>query len=119
MAESATSTGLFLVIILAVLVSLGAKFGLAFIPANIAKKKGYGFAGFYILGLFFFIIGLIVVLCLDDKNAQINRMTNAIHNSTQTQTPNIGDELKKYNELLQQGAITRAEYDSLKEKLLK
>ena len=44
-AGAATAAGLGMggLLILAILISLGAKIGLAFIPANIAKKKGYGF----------------------------------------------------------------------------
>lgn len=41
--------------------------GLALIPANIAKNKGYSFAGFWCLSFFLsFLIGLIVALCLKD-----------------------------------------------------
>lgn len=121
-AASAAGFGMGGLLILAILISLGAKIGLAFIPANIAKKKGYGFGGFFVLGLFFFLIGLIVSLCLDDKNAQMYQMTNAIHsinnNPAPTQTASVGDELKKYNDLRQQGAISQEEYESLKAKLL-
>ena len=122
MSTSSVAFGMGGLLILAILISLGAKIGLAFIPANIAKKKGYGFGGFFVLGLFFFLIGLIVSLCLDDKNAQMYQMTNAIHsinnNPTPTQTSSVGDELKKYNDLRQQGAISQEEYESLKAKLL-
>jgi len=122
MSTSSVAFGMGGLLILAILISLGAKIGLAFIPANIAKKKGYGFGGFFVLGLFFFLIGLIVSLCLDDKNAQMYQMTNAIHsinnNPTPTQTSSVGDELKKYNDLRQQDAISQEEYESLKAKLL-
>ena len=47
---------------------LGIYVGLAFIPANIAKKKGYGFGGFWFFGFCFFLIALIVSLCLSDRN---------------------------------------------------
>ncbi|MGI5919253.1 MAG: zinc-ribbon domain-containing protein [Christensenellales bacterium] len=49
------------------LICLGAAVGLAFIPATIAGKKGYSYGGFWVLGFFFFLIGLIVALCLDPK----------------------------------------------------
>lgn len=49
------------------LLALGAAVGLAFIPATIARKKGYSYGGFWVLGFFFFLIGLIVALCLDPK----------------------------------------------------
>jgi hypothetical protein len=48
---------------------IGAAVGLAFIPATIARNKGYSFGGFWALGFFFFLVGLIVALCLEDKNA--------------------------------------------------
>lgn len=53
--------------VLICLIWLGAAVGLAFIPANIAKKKGYSYGGFWALGFFFFLIGLIVALCLDPR----------------------------------------------------
>ncbi len=46
---------------------LGAAVGLAFIPATIARSKGYSYGGFWALGFFFFLVGLIVALCLDAK----------------------------------------------------
>ena len=49
------------------LICLGAAVGLAFIPASIAGKKGYSYGGFWVLGFFFFLIGLIVALCLEPK----------------------------------------------------
>ena len=52
---------------LVVLLSIGAAVGLAFIPATIARNKGYSYGGFWALGFFFFFISLIVVLCLDPK----------------------------------------------------
>jgi len=55
------------IVLLICLIWLGAAVGLAFIPATIAKKKGYSYGGFWALGFFFFLIGLIVALCLDPK----------------------------------------------------
>lgn len=70
---------------------LGILFGLPFIPANIAKKKGYGFAGFYIFGFFLFLIALIVALCLSDKNKQLDEIKKAIY-SEQSKINDIGGE---------------------------
>lgn len=42
---------------------------LAFIPASIAKKKGYSAGGFYVFGLCFFLIALIVALVIKDKTS--------------------------------------------------
>lgn len=47
--------------------------GLAFIPANIASKKGYSFGGFYAFGFFFFLPALIVAAILEDKVAASER----------------------------------------------
>ena len=52
---------------LIVLLAVGARVGLAFIPAVIARDKGYSYGGFWALGFFFFLVGLIVALCLDPK----------------------------------------------------
>ena len=41
--------------------------GLAFIPASIAKSKGRSFGGYWVLGFFFFLIALIIILCMDPK----------------------------------------------------
>lgn len=74
---------------------------LAIIPARIARKKGYSFGGFYAFGVFFWLIALIVALCIKDKNAGNSQ------------------ELLNYKKLLDEGAITQAEFDAKKEQLLK
>ncbi len=54
-------------IILAV-VGIGINVGLSFIPASMAKKKGYSFAGFYCLSFFVsFIIAIIIAALIRDK----------------------------------------------------
>ncbi len=42
--------------------------GVAFIPANMAKKKGYSFGGFYVFGFFIPLVAIIVAACLRDKS---------------------------------------------------
>lgn len=50
------------------------QFGLAFIPANMAKKKGYSFGGFWCLSFFFFfLVSIVVAACLTDKNEFVRR----------------------------------------------
>lgn len=49
---------------------VGIAVGLAFIPATIARNKGYSYGGFWVFGFFLFLIALIVALCISDKNAQ-------------------------------------------------
>jgi hypothetical protein len=57
-----------LAIILIVIVSIGANVGLAFIPAYIARNKGYSFGAFWCIGFFAsFVIGLIIAVCLPEK----------------------------------------------------
>lgn len=56
--------------ITALIIGIGIAVGLAFIPATIARNKGYSYGGFWALGFFFFLIGLIVALCLSDKRTQ-------------------------------------------------
>jgi len=43
--------------------------GLAFIPATIARKKGYSYGGFWVFGFFLFLPALIVALVIQDKTA--------------------------------------------------
>ena len=69
------------------LLILALAFSLPCIPAKIAKKKGYGFAGFYIFGLFLFLIALIVALCLSDKNQQIESIKEVIAASQSPKNP--------------------------------
>ena len=48
--------------------------GLACIPASIANRKGYSFAGFWCLSFFLsFLIGLIVAACLSDRSDYVPR----------------------------------------------
>ncbi len=89
---------------------------LAIIPAKIASKKGYSFGGFYILGIFFFLIALIVALCLNDKNSQLEIMQNTIN--SKMEHISSADEIKKYSDLLAQGAITQEEFDNIKKQLI-
>ncbi len=58
------------VILIIAIVSIGVAVGLAFIPATIARNKGYSYGGFWVFGFFLFLIALIVALCLPDKRAQ-------------------------------------------------
>ena len=63
LAQSASSSGDSAALLFPLLLGLG----LGFIPANIAKKKGYSFGWFYVFGVLFFIIALIVALSMKDK----------------------------------------------------
>lgn len=67
---------------------------------TIASKKGYSYNLFAVLGLFLPIIGPIVAALVKDKNAD---------NSAA---------LLNYKKLLDEGAITQAEFDAKKKELL-
>ena len=71
---------------------------LAIIPARIAKGKGYSFGGFYAFGAFFFPIALIVSLLMRPKNT--------------------ANDLLAYKQLLDQGAITQAEFEQKKREVM-
>ena len=91
--------------------------GLAFIPASIAKRKGYSFGLWWFYGWMLFIVAIIHVCVIPDKNAQQNQM-NAVY-PLQMPNQSAADELKKYKELLNQGIITEEEFQAKKEQLLK
>lgn len=52
----------FLILLFAVL--------LAFIPASMAKKKGYSYGGFWFFGFLLWLPAIIVAACLSDKTKQ-------------------------------------------------
>lgn len=58
---------------LIVILAIGAQVGLAFIPATMARNKGYSYGGFWVFGFFALIIAIIVAACLTDKNEYIHR----------------------------------------------
>ncbi len=53
-------------------VTLAVLIGLAFIPASMAKKKGYSYAGFWVFGFLLFLPAIIVAACLSDKSVSQN-----------------------------------------------
>lgn len=106
--------GYYYVIILVVAAFLG------LIPANIAKQKGYSFGLWWFYGWMLFIVAIIHAAVLPDKTAVANQETVAQINSVQTMSSSqsSADELKKFKELLDMGAITEEEYNEKKAKLL-
>jgi uncharacterized membrane protein len=77
---------------------------IAVVPARIAKKKGYSYAGFYVFGIFVWPAALIVALCIKDRT-----------NEAAAEGANA---LKAYKELLDSGAITQEEFDAKKAEIL-
>jgi hypothetical protein len=55
------------VVIISWIIGLGIAIGLAFIPANMARKKGYSYGGFWAFGFFLFIPAIIVAAVIEDK----------------------------------------------------
>ena len=87
---------------------------LGLIPANIAKKKGYSFGLWWLYGWLLFIVAIIHVSLIPDKNqAPVGMGGVPVSPGAQT-----ADELLKYKELLDAGAITQAEFDAKKRQLL-
>lgn len=89
--------------------------GLGFIPADIAGKKGYSFRLFWLFGFFLFIPALIVALCIEDKNAPPPQPYRYYR---QPDVFSGADELKKYSELHDSGAITDEEFEKVKADIL-
>lgn len=84
--------------------------GLGLIPANIARKKGYSFGLWWLYGWMLFLVAIIHVSLIPNKNEAQSGMASA---GAQT-----ADELLKYKDLLDAGAITQAEFDAKKRQLL-
>lgn len=116
--------GGFLLILAISVLLIGVALGL--IPANIAQKKGYSFGLWWFYGWMLFIVALIHVCVIPDKNAQqipINENYNPPYNPTYCPPSNVNqsaaDELRKYKELKDRGIITEEEFQAKKEQLLK
>jgi hypothetical protein len=73
------------------------------------SKRTIGAAGGLLLGLFFNFIGIIIVYC-----------TNPVEQNPFRNFPaqSVADELQKYKQLFDSGAITEAEYNAQKAKIL-
>lgn len=97
-------TGAIIYLFFAVLITAA----LGLIPASIAKGKGYSFGLWWLYGWALFVIALIHVSLIRDKNAP----------STTLAQPSLADELKNYKELLDAGVLTQDEFDAKKKQLL-
>ena len=88
--------------------------GLGFIPATIAKKKGREkFWLWWLYGWLLFIVALIHSIVMEDYNAPKTASRNVNYPPAST-----ADELKKYKELFDSGAITQEEYENKKRQIL-
>ena len=99
--------------------------GLAFIPATIAKNKGYRFGLWWLYGWLVFIIAFVHALCLKDKTVGNVVYNNNLNNNVDPNQakPDLAkeavDELKEYKKLLDSGLISEEEFQTVKEKLIK
>ncbi len=91
---------------------------LGLIPANIAKNKGYSFGLWWFYGWTLFIVAVIHVKVIPDKN-QANFHKNAPNYDKTTSERYAVGELKKYKELFERGVISEEEFQMKKEQLLK
>lgn len=102
------------------IVSLGLAAGLGFIPAGIAKRKGYSFGLWWLYGFLLFIVAIIHVSLIQDKNVMQQNFYNSSASMYPSHSPqNIVDEIKKFKELYDQGVISTKEFQMKKEQLLK
>lgn len=96
--------------------------GLGFIPASIAKNKGYSFGLWWFYGWMLFIVAIIHVSLIPNKNAQqapVNPTPYTPYAPPVNSGQSAADELRKYKELMDQGIITEEEFRLKKEQLLK
>ena len=105
---------IFLVLIIAAL--------LAFIPANIAKNKGYEFGTWYIYGLFLFIIAFVHSMILIDISDEIEYEEDEQENKDKSKEEMIVEDVESskeldrikiitmYKKLLDDNALTRNTY---------
>lgn len=105
-----------------IIMSLVVAAGLGFIPASIAKKKGYSYGLWWFYGWMLFIVAIIHVSLIPDRNASstpIAQATSIPHNPSSVSGQSLVDELKKYKVLFDQGVLTEDEYQAKKKQLLK
>ena len=94
--------------------------GLAFIPASIAKRKGYSFGLWWLYGWLLFIVAIIHVAVIPERNGiQSPNAQSSAPAIASVPNRSAADELKKYKELLDSGVITQEEFAIKKEQLLK
>ena len=88
--------------------------GLGVIPAYIARDKGYSFGRWWFYGWMLFIVAIIHILLIPDKNAPVQPVPPP------RKVPPVGaaDEIGKFKALLDSGVITQEEFDQKKKQLL-
>ena len=103
---------------------------LGFIPAYLARKKGYSQGLFWLFGFFLFLPAIIVACCIEDKTKP--KTPTAVYvaqpytppyappaaPAAPADSPSPVDELQRYKDLLDRGVISQEKYDAVKTKLL-
>lgn len=125
-----TSNFDYIMIFLLLFFKLAISVALGFIPAYLARKKGYSYGLFWLFGFFLFLPALIVACCIEDKTkpkpptavyvAQpyVQPYAPPAAPAAPSDSPSPVDELQHYKDLLDRGAISQEEYDAVKAKLL-
>ena len=120
----------YIMIFLLLFFKLAISVALGFIPAYLARKKGYSYGLFWLFGFFLFLPALIVACCIEDKTkpkppttvyvAQpyVQPYAPSAAPAAPSDSPSPVDELQRYKDLLDRGAISQEEYDAVKAKLL-
>ena len=120
----------YIMILLLLFFKLVISAALAFIPAYLARKKGYSQGLFWLFGFFLFLPAIIVACCIEDKTKP--KTPTAVYVAqpyappyaqpyappAPSSSPSPVDELQRYKDLLDRGAISQEEYDAVKAKLL-
>jgi len=106
------------------IIALATSAVLGFIPASIAKDKGYENMGaWWFYGWMLFIVALIHSICLENKKTKETRdmaYKKILENGNANDNAKLGtaDELMKYKNLLDAGVITQEEFDAKKKQIL-
>lgn len=92
---------------------------LGLIPANIAKEKGYSFGLWWFYGWMLFIVAIIHVQFIPNKNEEAGHgyRSSSIPYSPPSQL-SATDEIRQYKELLDQGIISEEEFEKKKKQIM-
>ena len=112
-------TNFTIVLIIAIVLVISLYFGLGYvwglIVSRIMKRKGYTDNWFYI-GFFLQIIALIIAVSKPDLNQQ--PQINTVSTSSRSKDEEIIETIRSYKRLMDEGIITKEEFEKRKEKLL-
>ena len=90
---------------------------LGLIPASIAQKKGYNFCLWWLYGWGLFIVAIVHVTLIPDKEEK--KLTSNNRNEDNATDISEIEKLKQYKALLDEGILTKDEFEMKKRKILK